>query len=168
MGADTGPLSGGTDLRALTEGRWSAWDGLTGAPSVTDVEEQLGPSLDPEPHGGMFGGSPALLRRWGPTAGAPRGLTVWFEGDTAVGVQVEGAVHAEDDGPLPDPDRTEDSGLGGSVRQYVWAGRGFVVHAREEAGTAREAALLLGLAPLTLEAWDRDPLRHWGAERRRR
>lgn len=167
MGADTGPLSA-DGFRALAEGRWSAWSGITGPQTGADVEAQLGTSLDESPHGGVFGGAPALLRRWPPSPGAPRGLTVWFEGDVVVGVQVEGASRAQDDGPLPDPDLDEDSGLGATVRQLLWGGRGLVVHTRDDASAPREATLLLGLAPVTPDAWRQDPLRHWGAERRRR
>lgn len=172
MGADTGPLStsdpgGASDLRALATGHWSAWAGLPSRLSTVAVTEQLGEPLDPAPHGGVFGGAPAMLRRWPPSPGAPRGLTVWFEGDVAVGVQVEGAARAQEDGALPEPDLDEESGLGATVHQLVWATRGLVLHTRG-GGEAREAALLLGLAPLTVAAWERDPLRHWGAERRRR
>lgn len=166
MGADSGPLS--EVVTALATGHWSTWPGLPAGLTAEQVAAALGDPLDATAHGGTFGGSPTMFRRWGPTAGAPRGLTVWFEGEVAVGVQVEGAVRAEDDGELPAPDTEEESGLGVTARQYLWAARGLVLHTRGEGAAATEADLLLGLAPTTPEAWQRDPLRHWRAERRRR
>lgn len=153
-------------LADLAAGRWSLWTGLAPSATLEDVEVQLGPSMDAEPHGGMFGGHPTMFRRWDPRPSAPRGLILWFEGVVVVGVELRGANRDPDDPALPDPDLVLDSGLGGTYRQYVWGERGLVVHRALTEGTA--AALLLGRRPFDPATWESHPLRWWSRTRHRR
>lgn len=171
MGADPGPLTpddpGRPEIAALADGRWSAWRGLADATSLADVEAQLGPGVDARARGGMFGGSPTMFRRWDARAGAPKGLTVWSEGDVVVGIEIPEAVRDADDADLPPADADLESGITSHHRQRVWASRGLVVHVSDvPAGQRVQAATqLFGLAPFTLRDWEDDPLRLWGRTR---
>ena len=75
-------------LAALAAGMWSSWRGLDPLPTVDQVAAQLGEPLEPQPHSGMFAGSPTVFRRYSITADAPL-ISVWFEGDIAVGVEID-------------------------------------------------------------------------------
>jgi hypothetical protein len=163
VGAHSGALNKrvGESLRALADGRWSAWNGFVAFPAEDVVEQALGPSIDSSAHSGMLGGSPTLFRRYPPAAGAPRGVVVWFEDDTAVTVEIEDAVQLDGD-VLDEPDVTLDSQFGPTWRQEVYASRGLVLHRRGD-----EVALLYGLRPFTVEEWMSDPLRHSGPPTRR-
>lgn len=170
MGADPGPLNAAADalpLAALAAGRWSAWHGIAEGTTVDDVGRALGPPLDDRAVGGMFGGSPTMFQRWGPATGAPQGLVVWFEGAAVVGIEVNEARRDADDGDLPAPDASLESGAGERHAQLVWSARGLVVHTTEAAPDARveAATVLFALAPFTVDAWMADPLRWWGRTR---
>ena len=163
MGAHSGALNEpwATSLRALADGKWSAWNGLAVFPAEDVVEQALGPSVDSSARSGMLGGSPTLFRRYPPAAGAPRGVVVWFEDDSAVTVEIEEAVQADGD-ILDEPEVTLDSEFGPKWRQEVHASRGLVLHRR-----GNDAALLYGLRPFTVDDWKSDPLRHSGPPTRR-
>lgn len=149
-------------LRALAAGRWSEWNGLVVFPPADIVEQALGPSLDPAERSGMLGGSPTFFRRYPPTVGAPRGITVWFEEDTAVTIEIQDAIPADRD-VLDRPDSTIESRFGPEWRQEVYASRGLVLHRRDDT-----IALLYGIAPCTVDDWKSDPLRHSGPPTRQR
>lgn len=151
-------------LADLAAGRWSRWPGLAVPTTLDEVVGQLGPSIDPEPHSGTFVG-PTMFRRWDARPGAPQGLTVWFEGEVVAGVDVRGARRDPSDPGLPEPDLVLPSGLGDALRQYVWGGRGLVVH--RVPGDDAAATLLLGLPPFTAAQWEAHPLRWWASTRRR-
>ena len=163
MGAHSGALNErvGESLRALADGKWSAWNGLLVFPAEDVVEQALGPSVESSAHSGMLGGSPTLFRRYPSAAGAPRGVVVWFEDDSAVTVEIEGAVQANGD-ILDEPEATLDSEFGPNWRQEVYASRGLVLHRRGD-----DVALLYGLRPFTVDDWKSDPLRHSGPPTRR-
>jgi hypothetical protein len=148
-------------LRALAGGRWSDWNGLVVFPPADIVEQALGPSLDTAERSGMLGGSPTFFRRYPPTVGAPRGITVWFEDDTAVTIEIQDAVPADED--VDQPDAILESEFGPKWRQEVYASRGLVLHRRDDT-----IALLYGIAPCTVDDWKSDPLRHSGPPTRQR
>jgi hypothetical protein len=143
-------------LRALVEGKWSDWTGLVVFPSEDIVEQALGPSVDTTARSGMLGGSPTFFRRYPPAAGAPRGVTVWFEDDTAVAIEIDDPIPADGD-VLDRPEATLDSQFGPEWRQEVYASRGLVLHRRDD-----DVALLYGIGPCTVDDWMSDPLRHSG------
>lgn len=171
MGADPGPLNSDAgspaDVAALADGRWSAWRGLTTTTAAQAMETQLGPALDTEPKGGVFGGSPTMFRRWPPRPGAPQGLTVWFEGDLVVGIDVPSAARNAEDADLPAADADLDSRVSGHHRQWVWAARGLVLHVTDvpAGGRITAATRRFGLPPFTPTDWESDPLRWWGSTR---
>ena len=149
-------------LRALAAGRWSEWNGLVVFPPEDIVEQALGPSLDTAARSGMLGGSPTFFRRYPPVVGAPRGVTAWFEEDTAVTIEIHDAIPAGGD-VLDQPDATIESQFGPKWRQEIYASRGLVLHRRGDA-----VALLYGIAPCTVDDWMSDPLRHSGPPTRQR
>ena len=151
----------GGSLRALTAGKWSDWNGLVVFPPEDIVAHALGQSVDTTARSGMLGGSPTFFRRYPPAVGAPRGITVWFEEDTAVTIEIHDAVEADAD-DLDRPDATLESEFGPKWRQDVYASRGLVLHRRDDA-----VALLYGIAPCTVDDWMSDPLRHSGPPTRR-
>lgn len=163
MGAHSRPLNKGVadSLRALAAGKWSAWNGFVEFPAEDLVEAALGPSIDSAARSGMLGGSPTMFRRYPRAAGAPRGVLVWFEEDTAVTVEIEDAVQADGDG-LDEPEATLESEFGPKWRQEVYPSRGLVLHRR-----GGDVALLYGLRPFTIDDWMSDPLRHRGPPTRR-
>lgn len=151
------------ELADLATGNWAAFHGLAECDLAT-ADARLGPPLEDELFGGMFGGEPAELRRYPATDAAPGGVTGWFLGDMLVGIELrEPEPPPEALAALGPPDLTLDSGLGGSWVQEVWAERGLVVHRREA-----HVRMAFGLAPIDPEAWPSDPLRFWGSERIRR
>jgi hypothetical protein len=151
------------ELTDLAAGRWSAFHGLEECDQAT-ADAQLGPPLEDERFGGMFGGEPAELRRYPATEAAPAGVTCWFLGDFVVGVELREPEPVDGElARLGPPDEALDSGLGSGWVQEVWADRGLVLHRRED-----HVRMAFGLAPIDLEAWRSDPLRFWGSERIRR
>jgi len=149
------------ELAELASGRWAAFHGLV-ACSLEEADARLGPPLGSELHGGMFGGEPALFRRYPAAPGAPLGITAWVLDDLVIGVEILD--------PEPDPEALDqlgppslaiESDLGPAWSQEIWSERGIVAHRRED-----RFSVLLGLAPIDPEAWSSDPLRWWGIERR--
>lgn len=166
MGADPGPLS--ADLLALADGRWSAWRGLDPLPTDEAVAEQLGDPLEPEPHGGVFAGSPTMFRRYAPGGALPF-VIVWYEGPQAVAVQIERPRRSADERALRAADLILPSGYGEGWEQHVFAGIGLVLHARAGAGDRGElddVAMLIGLPPFDPADFDHDPVRHEGGTHR--
>lgn len=171
MGSDPEPLSepadnpGSSALVDLVEGRWSRWSGLASSTTLDDADAQLGASLHPDAHSGMFIG-PTMFRPGNAGPGAPGGFIVWFEGTTVAGVQIHGAQRDPTDRPLPEPELELESGLGGPYRQLVWGRRGLVLHQASEDGPIAE--LLLGLRPFDAAQWESNPLRWVSRTRHRR
>lgn len=161
-GSGSGSGSGPGPLADLAAGLWSRWPGLSPSTTLADADAQLGPTPDTVPHSGMFVG-PTMFRLWDARAGAPRGLTVWFEGVTVVGVDVRGARRAPADAALPEPDAVLRSGYGDDHQQLVWGARGLVIHRRSDDEDSAE--LLLGLRPFDPAGWETHPLRWWGSTR---
>ena len=148
------------ELADLAAGSWSAFHGLAEC-DLDMADAQLGPPLEDELFGGMFGGEPAELRRYPPTDAAPAGVGCWFLDDMLVGVELrEPVVDPEVLAALGPPDLELDSRVGEGWVQEVWADRGLVVHRRDD-----HVRMAFGLAPIDLEAWPTDPLRFWGSER---
>jgi hypothetical protein len=110
----------------------------------------------------MLGGSPTMYRRYPPTPGAPHGVTVWFEGEAAVAVEIRDAVVA-DGGSVGDPDASIESALGDDWSQDLHAAVGLVLHRN-----GPDVGLLFALAPFTVEDWMHDPLRFGGGSTRHR
>jgi hypothetical protein len=162
MGADPGALTGAVrdGLRALAAGRWARWRGLVTLPGEAVVEQALGRPLDDEARSGMLGGSPTFFRRYPATDGAPQGITVWFEDELAVAVEIWEPVGTAGS-PLGPPDATIESAFGRAWGQELYPLRGLVLHRRGD-----EVALLYGLRPFTLDEWMADPLRHSGPPER--
>lgn len=161
MGADPG--AGVNELAALAAGRWAGFQGLAEC-EVAVADAELGPPLEDELHGGMFGGEPAQFRRYPATDAAPTGITCWVLGDLLVGVEIHDPEPAPDAlaalGPAP---LVLESELGPSWSQEVWPDRGLVIHRRDD-----RFGVLLGLAKIDPEEWLSDPLRWWRIERHRR
>jgi hypothetical protein len=140
-----------------------SFDALAGC-TVGDADRELGPPLDDDLLGGMFGGEPTMFRRYPATDAAPRGITCWFLDDDVVGVEIREAVPETDVlARLGPPDLVLESGLGSTYVQEVWAGRGLVLHRRGDV-----VRLALGLAEIDPEAWPSDPLSGWAEVRIRR
>jgi hypothetical protein len=154
-----------TELAALAAGMWSLWRGLDPLPTTDEVAEQLGEPLEPHPHSGMFGGSPTVFRRYSLIADAPL-ITVWFEGDIAVGVEIDDPSRSLLDDPLGAPDEILDSEVGELWEQHIYGDNGLVLHVRTDDHGAVEARLLYGLPPFDPEAFHEDPLR-WAGRRER-
>lgn len=149
------------ELRAYADGRWAEFSGLDRCP-LADADAELGPALDDQLLGGMFGGGPAQFRRYPPTAAAPGGLTAWVLGDVVVGLQIRESTpppSALDD--LGEPGAVISSELGPAWSQLLWPDRGLVLHQRDQT-----IAVVFGLKPFQAEAWESDPLRWWRIERR--
>ena len=70
MGPHPGP--GMNELKALANGDWASFEGLAGC-TVGDADRELGPPLEDELFGGMFGGEPTMFRRYPATDAAPSG-----------------------------------------------------------------------------------------------
>lgn len=159
------PLRRRAELAALASGLWSRWGGLDPAPTVDEVADQLGQPLEPQAHSGMFGGSPTIFRRY---AGADDGplVVVWFEGDVAVGVEIDDPRRSPIDDPLGPPGEVLDSEVGDGWEQHVYGERGLVLHVRHSEHGVVETRLLYGLAPFDSTAFSDDPLR-WEGRRER-
>ena len=157
------PPPGG--LVALAAGMWSWWRGLDPLPTVDEVAAQLGEPLEPQPHSGMFAGSPTVFRRYSITADAPL-ISVWFEGDIAVGVEIDDPHRSLMDDPLGPPDEILESKVGELWEQHVYGDNGLVVHVRTDDDGTVEARLLYGLPPFDLASFREDPLR-WAGRRER-
>ncbi len=168
MDPDPGALSSPrADLLSLAEGRWSAWSGLDPLPTVADVAKQLGEPLEPQPHGGVLGGSPTEFRRYRPVADEPM-IIVWYEGDVAVAVQIEHPIRSVIDDELGPPDDVLDSAVGEDWEQHLHGAAGLVLHVRRPDPSGHpDAALLFGLPPFTADEFRHDPLRFEGGRRRR-
>ncbi len=161
MGADSGAHM--NELDAVAAGRWSEFHGLA-ACAVGTADEQLGPPLEREARGGMFGGEPAQFRRYPPAPGAPMGITCWTQGELVIGLQIsEPAPEAAALAVLGPPEVSMTSDLGASWSQEVWASRGLVVHRRDD-----RYQVAFALAPFDPQEWESDPLRWWRIERFRR
>jgi hypothetical protein len=151
------------ELAALAAGRWGAFHGLASS-SLAAADDQLGPPLEDELHGGQFGGEPAQFRRYPATAAAPRGITCWVLGDVVVGIELhEPFPDPASMASLGSPDLVLESGVGPAWSQEVWASRGLVIHRRGDL-----VRVAFALAPIDPEQWLADPLRWWRSERRRR
>ena len=148
------------ELSELAAGRWAAWRGLEEC-DIATADAQLGPPLEDELHGGMFGGEPAQFRRYPPTEAAPQGITVWILGDLVIGVELgEPEPPAGTLDALGPPELVLESGLGWNWTQEVWASSGLVIHRREE-----RIRVAFGLAPIDPDEWPSDPLSSWRIER---
>jgi hypothetical protein len=151
------------ELQALAAGEWASFGGLE-ACTVEIADGELGPPLEDQLFGGMFGGEPAMFRRYPATDAAPRGITCWILGEDVVGVEIREAAPAADAlEALGSPDLELESGLGSTYAQEVWASRGLVVHRRGDV-----VKLVLGLAEIDPGEWPSDPLSGWSEERIRR
>jgi hypothetical protein len=151
------------ELKALASGDWPSFEGLEGC-TVEVADRELGPPLEDDLFGGMFGGEPTMFRRYPATDGAPRGITCWILDDDVVGVEIREAVpDTEVLERLGPPDLVLESGMGSTYVQEVWAARGLVVHRRGDV-----VRLVLGLAEIDPEAWPSDPLSGWAEVRIRR
>lgn len=149
------------ELRAYADGRWAGFHGLDRCP-LGDADTTLGPALDAQLLGGVFGGEPTQFRRYPPTGAAPGGITGWVLGDVIVGLEIRQPTPppaALDD--LGEPGQVISSELGPAWSQQLWPDRGLVLHRRDQT-----IAVVFGLAPFTLEAWESDQLRWWRIERR--
>lgn len=179
MGPDTGPLNDDDadpnldesptdviDLPALVGGYWSAWHGLEPLPTRATVEEQLGPSIDEQPHGGVLGGSPTQFLRFRPEEAGPLAI-VWYEGELAVAVQLEQVGQSPLDVPLGEPEASFESAFGDDWEQRIYGRRGLVVHVRSDATDLSDVALAFGLAPFHSDEFGDDPIRFEGGRRRR-
>lgn len=149
------------ELRAYAEGRWVEFNGLDQC-LLAEADSALGPPLDDQLLGGVFGGEPTQFRRYPATAAAPRGVTAWVHGEVVVGLEI-----SQPDPPagsleeLGAPPSVIGSELGPAWSQELWPERGLVLHRRDTG-----VAVIFGLAPFTLERWETDPLRWWRIERR--
>lgn len=151
------------ELVALADGNFSGFHGLAEC-VVPTADLELGPPLEEELHGGMFGGEPTQFRRYPATTAAPRGITCWILGDLIVGVEIaEAQPSAAALADLDEPEAVLSSELGDAWSQEVWASRGLVVHRRDD-----QIKVAFGLAPFELSQWEEDPLRWWRIERIRR
>lgn len=168
MVADSGPLRPSpkrAELAALVSGMWSWWSGLDPLPTAEQVAEQLGPPLEPDPHSAIFGGSPTLFRRYAFGDDAVP-VTVWYEDDLAVGVEIDSPRRSPDDDPLGAPDEVLSSEVGDAWEQHVYGAQGLVLHLRSDADGLTEVRLLFGLAPFDATEFHHDPLR-WAGRRER-
>ncbi len=152
-----------SELAALASGRWSWWGGLDPLPTVDEVAEQLGPPIDEHPHSGVFGGSPTIFRRYSIDADTPV-VTVWFEDDIAVGIEIEYPHRSVLDEPLGPPDEILSSEVGDLWEQHIYGAAGLVLHVNSIDGL--DVCLLYGLAPFDHAEFHDDPLR-WAGRRER-
>ena len=151
------------ELQALASGDWPSFEGLEGC-TIEVADRELGPPLEDDLFGGMFGGEPTMFRRYPATDAAPTGITCWVLDVDVVGVEIREAVPATDGlERLGPPDLVLESGMGSTYVQEVWATRGLVVHRRDDV-----VRLVLGLAEIDPEAWPSDPLSGWAEARIRR
>jgi hypothetical protein len=168
VGADSGPLTSPArppKLAVLAGGLWSWWTGLDPLPTVEQVSDQLGQPLEPDPHSGVFGGSPTIFRRYS-IGDDTAPITVWFEDDLAVGVEIESPRRSVLDRPLGPPDAILESEVGESWEQHVYGSVGLVLHVRHVDADEVEVAVLYGLAPFDPAEFQHDPLR-WAGRRDR-
>lgn len=159
MGAHPGAVM--NELAALAAGRWAEFHGLEQC-SLADADRHLGPPLEEELHGGMFGGEPTQFRRYPAASAAPMGITGWILGDVLVAVEIQDppSIVLPEIGP-PDAELTSELGVGWS--QELWPSRGLVIHRRDD-----RIRVAFGLAPFEEADWADDPLRWWRIERIRR
>jgi len=148
------------ELAAFAAGRWRAFHGLAKC-AVATADAELGPPLEDDLHGGMFGGEPAQFRRYPAGPAAPKGVTCWILGNIVVGLEIREPepppAMLADLGP---PEAVLTSELGTEWSQELWASRGIVIHRRGD-----RIRVAFGLAPFTLAEWESDPLRWWRIER---
>lgn len=115
-------------LRALAEGRLSAWRGLDPSCSRADAEAAFGPGYPgPDGMGSVEGGGMAFRRY--PPNGPYDGLMVWLQGDRVAVVQIhQPVVAAAEIESLGPPEDTMPSELRISAVQKIYASRGLTLH----------------------------------------
>ena len=122
-------------IRALAAGEYERWHGVQPGMDAATVDEALG-SASPE-QSGRLGGLPAVYRVYPATDGAPFGVQVWFEAERVAAFEIrEPPLRVPLDEQLGEPEARAPSGLGGSYRQWVYAGRGLTVHVSRVTGEA--------------------------------
>lgn len=137
-------------LTAIADGDLSRWRGLP-ACSRADVAAALGGRADDPSRPGEFGYSTLYAAR----GAAPYGVTVWFDGDRAMLVQINLPALAKSVGDqLGAPEATADSRLGELIEQRVFASRGLTAHVQEWDG---KAIRIYGYAPMTAQAFLASP-----------
>lgn len=159
MGADPGAVM--NELAALAAGRWGEFHGLERCP-LAHADTDLGPPVEDELHGGMFGGEPTQFRRYPAGPAVPMGVTGWILGDIVVAIEMQ---EPASNGPaeIGAPEAVLTSELGAGWSQELWPSRGLVIHRRDD-----RIRVAFGLAPFEAAEWDEDPLRWWRVERIRR
>jgi len=143
-------------LRALADGQWDAWHGLSAGCSRADVEAGLGPS-EAGPDGvALLDGTLTAFRRYPPSGAAPFGAQVWFHDRGVYGVEIMSpALTRAFTEMLGEPEVKERSGLGGTYTQWIYASRGLALHVNA-AGTVVRT---YGFAACTIDAFRQLP---WG------
>lgn len=130
-------------LKALAAGDLASWHGLPAGLGDATLEAALG--AGGEETSGRLGGLPAVYRTYPAAAGAPSGVTAWFEGDDAVALEIrDPPLTAPLDEQLGAPEAEAPSGLGTSYRQQVYGTRGLALHV---SGVTDEVRRLYAFSP---------------------
>jgi hypothetical protein len=134
MTTDQNPIDA---VRALAAGEYERWHGVPPGLDRATVDAALDSGDASPERSGRLGGLPAVYRMYPPTDGAPFGVQVWFEGERVSVLEIrEPPLRAPLDEWLGEPEARVPSGLGGSYRQWVYAGRGLTFHVSRVTGEA--------------------------------
>ena len=137
------------ELAAFAAGHYRDFHGLS-ACDIATADAELGPPLEDDLHGGMFGGEPAQFRRYPAGPAAPMGVTVWVLGDAVIGLEIhEPELRPDAVSGLGPPEGVLSSELGTTWSQEIWGGRGIVLHRRAE-----RIRVIFGLAPFEPDEWE--------------
>ena len=121
-------------LRDLAAGRYSEFDGLPRGLTRPAVAEALGPAFA-GPQSDQPAADDARTAWYGPTDGAPIGLTVTFYDDLATKVEVVAPQPARPiEEQLGPADSVVESLLGTTRDQWIWPGRGLTAHVNRISG----------------------------------
>lgn len=151
----------GIALVAVSHGDLGAWRGLPAGLDRTIVEQAIGPGG--QEGSGSLGGLPLRFRMHPATVAALFGLTVWYEDDETVAIEVlKPALPAPLKEVLGEPEAIEPSVFGSGRVQFIYAGRRLTGHVSE---ISEEVAALCLYRPMSLDAYRSSPFARVRSER---
>jgi hypothetical protein len=142
-------------LRAASAGDLAAWQPLPPGLGTAELRDLM-PDVAPEPGLVSLLGQPAEGYRIGVSDHAPTGVLVWTQQDEITLLEVRDLQAAQDPvSALGEPEATVPSGLGESLNQLLWPGRGLALHVARATGRLHR---LYGFPAIGLDQLLRSPL----------
>jgi len=139
-------------LRRVVHNTMGDWQGLPPCNRET-AERTFGPSPDGPDGAAAPGGRAMFFRNYSdPHDLAPHGVTVWFEADAAVALQINSpALGASPEAVFGQPETKLRSDLAPTLQQWVYPERGLALHVHPRKDLAKR---LYGFAPMTLAEYE--------------